>query len=185
MLKPKPNEYPFDLIIEKELTNSQLKTACAMIFDLHPNEFVVVNSLDELNTTEDNSEEQFTIEEFMNKVAENEGKVSPYNLIIVSEAIKGNFKTLIECIPHNHTNLKIDQIGDLNDIVQRFADVLGCKCLIRDNDNNGPTDDDYEEDKYVLFENNQPKKTVYINDTLLDHNFYVILREKGQDNFDK
>jgi hypothetical protein len=183
MTKPKPNEYPFDIIIEKELSNKQVLNYCALIFDLHPKEIVVVNSLDELNPIEEdsNEDEQFTVEDFLEAIEKNQGEVSKYNLIVIVEEIKGNFKTLIECMPHNHTNLKMDQVGDFDDIAQRFAEVLDCKCLLRDNDNDGPTDDEYEEDKYVLFENKQAKKSVYINDTLLDHDFYVILREKGQD----
>jgi hypothetical protein len=185
MTKPKPsqNDYPFHLIVEKELSNKEVLNYCSIIFDLHPKEMIVVNSTDELypNTEDSNEDEEFTIEDFLEAVEKNQGAVSKYNLIVTNEPVKGNFKTLIEFMPQNHTNLKIDQVGDFDDIAQRFAEVLDCKCMLIYNDNLAPMDDDYEEDVYVLFQNKQAKKTVYLNDILLEKDFYVILREKNQD----
>jgi hypothetical protein len=185
MAKPKPsqNDYPFHLIVEKELSNKEVLNYCSIIFDLHPKEIIVVNSLDELHpeTEDSDDDEPFTIEDFLEAVEKNQGSVSKYNLIVTNEPVKGNFKTLIECLPHNHTDLKINQVGDFADIAQRFAEVLDCKCMLKGNEDLEPTDDDYEEDVYVLFQNKHAKKTVYLNDILLTKDFYVILREKNQD----
>jgi hypothetical protein len=144
------NDYPFDLIIEKSISQEQILYLCSTIFGLNSEHITALNDIgQELDRT------------------------LSLDMVCIVDEIYGDFLTLAHFYPQNTSvKSKLDRIGNFFVLGSRFANILECKCLVRDD-----IDGDlslFEDDRYVQLEYNKDPKTVYIDDILIDDNIYKL-----------
>jgi hypothetical protein len=145
------NDYPFDLIIEKPISQEQILYLCSTIFGLNSEHIIVLNDISaELDRT------------------------LSLDMVCVVDKVKGDFLTLAHFYPQDHSvKKKLDRMGNFFELGSMFAEMLECKCLVRD-DIDGDLSN-YEEDRYIQLEYKKERKVVYINDDLTVDNIYKLI----------